>query len=300
MMKSLFTAALFAATIAGAQQPAKTDKPAKAAPAPKKEFAAQPVNAEDTAKLTALIDGLKLTKPTTPKKMLVFWRCEGFTHTKGIEYGNAMYTIASEKGFFKADFSNNYADLSEENLAKYDLLVLNNTTGLKYKENNLEKVLTEFVRGGKGYVVLHGGADNFKGCDTLCAMTGTLFAGHPWGGGGTWQFKVDDQKSPLTAPFGKGPFKLGDEIYQGVTRFCDRSKMNVLVSLDFSDPTTANSNVNSQNNKEKNDYPVSWTRTEGKGRVFYTSFAHDQRAYLDPQRLGHILLATQWAAGEIK
>lgn len=297
-MKSLITAVLFAATIAGAQQAPKKAKPAKAPPAPKKEFVAQPVKAEDKAKIAELIDGLKLTKPATPKKILVFWRCEGFAHAKGIEYGNAMYEVASEKGLFKADLSNNYADLSAENLAKYDVLVLNNTTGLKYKEHNLEQVLTEFVRGGKGYVVIHGGADNFKGSDTLCAMTGTLFAGHPWGSSGTWQFKVDDPNSPLTAPFGKEPFKMSDEIYQGATQFCDRSKMNVLISLDFSDPTTAN--TKGQNNKETNDYPVSWTRTEGKGRVFYTSFAHDQRTYLEPKRLAHILLATQWAAGEIK
>jgi type 1 glutamine amidotransferase len=299
-MKSLLTVALFAATLASAQQPSKPVHPVKAPPAPKKEFAPQPLKAEDKAKIAELMDGLKLTKPATPKKILVFWRCEGFAHAKGIEYGNAMYEIATEKGFFKADLSNNYADLSAENLAKYDVLVLNNTTGLKFKENNLEKVLTEFVRGGKGYVVIHGGADNFKGCDTLCAMTGTLFSGHPWGGGGTWQFKIDGANSPLTAPFGKESFKLSDEIYQGSRQFCDRSKMNVLISLDFSDSTTAQSNTNSQNNKATNDYPVSWTRVEGKGRVFYTSFAHDQRAYLEPKRLAHILLATQWAAGEIK
>jgi type 1 glutamine amidotransferase len=299
MMKSLLSVALVVAMTAGAQQPA-TSAPAKAQPKVKKEFAPQPIPAADRAKIAELIDGLKLAKPATPKKILVFWRCEGFAHGKSIEYGNAMYEIASEKGYFKADLSNNYADLSAENLAKYDILVLNNTTGLKYKEHDLEKVLAEFVRGGKGYVVLHGGADNFKGSDTLCAITGTLFAGHPWGSNGSWQFKVDDPNSPLTAPFGKAPFKMSDEIYQGEKQFCDRSKMNVLVSLDFSDPTTANSNVKSQNNKETNDYPVSWTRTEGKGRVFYTSFAHDQRAYLEPQRLAHILLASQWAAGEIK
>jgi type 1 glutamine amidotransferase len=299
MMKSLLSAVLFAATITSAQQPVKP-APAKAPRPPKKEFTPQPVKAEDRAKLATLIDDLKLTKPATPKKILVFWRCEGFVHGKSIEYGNAMYEIASEKRYFNADFSNNYADLTPENLAKYDVLVLNNTTGLKYKQYNLEKVLPDFVRSGKGYVVLHGAADNFKGSDILCAMTGSLFAGHPWGGGGTWQFKVDDPNSPLTAPFGKAPFKASDEIYQSAKPFCDRSRMNVLVSLDFSDPTTANANVNQQNNKETNDYPVSWTRTEGKGRVFYTSFAHDQRAYLDPRRLAHILLATQWAAGEIK
>lgn len=299
MMKSLLSVALVVAMTAGAQQPA-TPAPAKAQPKVKKEFAPQPIPAADRAKIAELIDGLKLAKPATPKKILVFWRCEGFAHGKSIEYGNAMYEVATEKGYFKADLSNNYADLSAENLAKYDILVLNNTTGLKYKEHDLEKVLTEFVRGGKGYVVLHGGADNFKGSDTLCTMTGTLFAGHPWGSNGTWQFKIDDPASPLVAPFGKGPVKFSDEIYQGEKQFCDRSKMNVLVSLDFSDSTTANANVKSQNNKETNDYPVSWTRTEGKGRVFYTSFAHDQRSYLEPQRLAHIILATQWAGGEIK
>jgi glucose/arabinose dehydrogenase len=168
MMKSLLTVALVAAMTAGAQEPAKP-APAKA-PKPKKEFTPQPVPAEDRAKIGELIDGLKLTKPESPKKILVFWRCEGFAHGKSIEYGNAMFEIATEKGYFKADLSNNYADLSAENLAKYDILVLNNTTGLKFKEHDLEKVLTEFVRGGKGYVVLHGGADNFKGSDTLCAM----------------------------------------------------------------------------------------------------------------------------------
>jgi type 1 glutamine amidotransferase len=299
MTKSLLTVSLVLAMTAGAQQPAKP-APAKAQPKVKKEFAPQPIPAEDRTKIAELIDGLKLAKPASPKKILVFWRCEGFAHGKSIEYGNAMYEITTEKGYFKADLSNNYAALSAENLAKYDILVLNNTTGLKYKEYDLEKVLTEFVRGGKGYVVLHGGADNFKGSDTLCFMTGALFGGHPWGSNGTWQFKIDDPASPLVAPFGKGPFKISDEIYQSAKPFCDRSKMNVLVSLDFSDKTTAESNVGSQNNKEANDYPVSWTRTEGKGRVFYTSFAHDQRAYLEPQRLAHILLATQWAAGEIK
>ncbi len=300
MMKSLFAAAVFAATLAGAQQADKPAKPAKPPAAPKKEFAPQPVKAEDRAKIAELIDGLNLVKPAAPKKILVFWRCEGFAHGKSIEYGNAMYEIATEKGFFKADLSNSYADLSAENLAKYDILVLNNTTGLKYKEHDLEKVLPEFVRGGKGYVVLHGGADNFKGSDILCSMTGALFGGHPWTSNGTWQFKVDDPNSPLTAPFGKEPFKMSDEIYQSVKPFCDRSKMHVLVSLDFSDPATAGANAEKQNNKETNDYPVSWTRTEGEGRIFYTSFAHDERAFLEPKRLAHILLATQWAAGEIK
>jgi len=49
-----------------------------------------------------------------------------------------------------------------------------------------------------------------------------------------------------------------------------------------------------------NDYAVSWVRPYGKGRVFYTSFAHDKRTYLDRARLWHILDGLQYALGDLQ
>ena len=94
-------------------------------------------------------------------------------------------------------------------------------------------------------------------------------------------------------------FKAGDEIYQQKSPFYDRSKLHVLVSLDFSDAATAKSNVEKQKRTDK-DYAVSWIRSFGEGRVFYTSFAHDKRAFMDKARLTHILDGLQYTLGDLK
>ena len=41
-------------------------------------------------------------------------------------------------------------------------------------------------------------------------------------------------------------------------------------------------------------------KSYGKGRVFYTSFGHDNRAFLDPPRLLHIMAGLQYAIGDIE
>ena len=45
---------------------------------------------------------------------------------------------------------------------------------------------------------------------------------------------------------------------------------------------------------------MSWIRAYGAGRVFYTSFAHDKRTYLDRVRLWHILDGLQYTLGDLK
>ncbi len=71
----------------------------------------------------------------------------------------------------------------------------------------------------------------------------------------------------------------------------------MLVSLDFADKATAEAQGQRRDDK---DYAVSWIRPYGKGRVFYTSFAHDQRAFLNKAVLAHILDGVQYALGDLK
>ncbi|HUT01866.1 MAG TPA: ThuA domain-containing protein, partial [Phycisphaerae bacterium] len=48
------------------------------------------------------------------------------------------------------------------------------------------------------------------------------------------------------------------------------------------------------------DYAVSWVRTYGKGRVFYTTLGHCEKTYLDPTFLRHVLAGVQFALGDLK
>ena len=296
-MKRAVMAACAALMIPVVSSLAQAPKPAAKPPAAPKPPPV--VSVEDAVKLEALIGGALTAKPAKARKVLVFSKCEGFVHGDGIVYGIKALELAAKTGAFEADFTTDYAALNDKaNLAKYDAVVLNNTTRLKTKENPaFVPNLIEFVKGGRGLCVIHAGADNFYDAPEAAEMVGGQFDGHPWGGGGTWAFKLDDPASPLNKAFeGKG-FKAGDEIYQQKSPFYDRSKLHVLVSLDLSDEQTA---AAKKQKREDKDFAVSWIRPYGEGRVFYTSFAHDKRTYLDKARLWHILDGLQYTLGDLK
>ena len=259
-----------------------------------------PVPQEDITKLEGLIGSQLTAKPAKARRILVFWRCEGFVHGKALEYGNKALEIAAEKTkAFKVDCSSDYAALKPENLAKYDALVLNNTTGMKTQPPEfgfVESALVDFVRSGKGIAVIHAGADNFNQAVTAQEMVGGHFWGHPWGGGGTWAFKLDEPSHPLNKSFQGKNFKFGDEIYEQSSPAYNRAKLRVLVSLDLSDEATKSAQGQKRADK---DFAVSWIRPYSKGRVFYTSFGHDQRAFLDKAVLFHILDGVQYATGDL-
>ena len=237
------------------------------------------------------------------KKVLVFSKCEGFNHKASIAACKAAMADEAKKGAFTVEFSEDYAAFKIENLVKYDALVLNNTTCLKTKDNpHVAPAIASFVRWGGGLCVIHAGADNFYDAPECAHIVGGRFDGHPWVSNGTWAFKVEDRESPITAPFkgfADGKFKRSDEIYQQSSPFYDRSKLHILISLDLSDPTTANANVKRQKRADK-DYAVSWIRRYGKGRVFYTSFAHDQRAWNAPDTRAHIFAGLAYTLGILK
>lgn len=236
-----------------------------------------------------------------PKRVLVFSKCEGFNHRASIAACKEKMAEEAKKGAFTVDFSDDYAAFKIENLLKYDAVVLNNTTCLKTKANpHVAPAICSYVRWGGGLCVIHAGADNFYDAPECSHLVGGRFDGHPWGAGGTWAFKVEDRESPLTAPFkgfADGKFKRGEEIYQHSSPFYDRSKLHILISLDLSDPVTAG---RKGQKREDKDFAVSWIRRYGKGRVFYTSFAHDDRAWKAEDTRAHIFAGLAYTLGTLK
>ena len=253
---------------------------------------------ENADKVNALIGSELSVKPKRARRLLVFYKCEGFVHGDSIVTGNEAFRVAAEKTrAFQADLVDDYTVFKPENLARYDAVVLNNTTNMKTKENPfVVPALIDFVKSGKGLAVIHAGADNFNNDHDASEMIGGHFWGHPWGGGGTWAFHLDDPKSPVNAPFDGKDFKLSDEIYMQRPPFYSRAKMHILISLDLSDPATGNAQGQQREDK---DYAVSWIRPYGKGRVFYTSFGHDARAWVAKPTLTHILNGVQYTLGDL-
>ena len=121
---------------------------------------------------------------------------------------------------------------------------------------------------------------------------------------------LDDLKTMFTWQVIDGAASyLSDEIYMQKTPPYDRSKCTVLVSLDRDDKKNKqyedawrnhpNPVVQKFKLREDRDYAVSWIRDYGAGRIFYTSFGHDKRAFLDPARFGHIVAGLQHCLGDL-
>jgi hypothetical protein len=48
------------------------------------------------------------------------------------------------------------------------------------------------------------------------------------------------------------------------------------------------------------DLAMSWIRTHGQGRVFYSSFGHNPRMFWDGRILRHFLAGIQYALGDLQ
>lgn len=232
------------------------------------------------------------------RRVLIFWRCEGFVHGDGIAAGNhALAAMGRKTGAFTADTSADYAVFEPANLARYDVLVLNNTTQLKLPDAAKKQALLDFVRQGKGLVAIHAATDSFYDWPEAAALLGGLFDGHPWGGGGTWAFKIDEPDHPLNRVWkGKG-FKLQDEIYQFKAPYT-RADRRVLLSLDLSDPATGA--VKDGVKRSDGDFAVAYIKTHGQGRVFYCSLGHAANVFQDAAVLRFYLDGLQYAAGDLE
>jgi hypothetical protein len=256
---------------------------------------------EEIAKITAAMPTKAVVTPEKPRKMLVFWRCEGFFHTVIPVANEALKIMGQKTGAFEVTaVTDDYSVFTADTLKQFDAICLNNTTGLKFDPQATPercKALMDFVKGGKGLVGIHAAADNFNQWPEGQEMMGNRFSGHPWGGGGTWAFKIDEPDHPLMAPFKGQGFKLSDEIYRTARPLYSRDKQLVLMSLDTSDPTTRNVREWKEGDE---DTGITWVKDWGKGRLFYGSLGHNDHIFMNPVLLDHYLRGIQFAMGDFK
>jgi uncharacterized protein len=148
--------------------------------------------------------------------------------------------------------------LSPENLKNYDGVVFASTTGdlpLPDKRGFLD-----WIKAGHAFIGIHAASDTFHGYPDFIAMLGGEFAHHGP------QVSVDclneDPSNPATAHLGKVWTLQQEEIYQ--FKNYDPAKVHDLLIMD----------KHPEHKEQTGHFPVSWCKSYGDGKVFYTSLGH--------------------------
>ena len=269
---------------------------------------------EDFAKIAKAAPDKAAAKPAKPRKLLVFSLTRSFHHAS-IPCGvKAIEAMGAKTGAFTTVVSDDIAMFEPDKIKQFDAIVMNNTTGELFLPKNfkklpadqkaaaqqydkkLKKSLKDFVTGGKGLAVIHGGLWCFLSSwhKEYSEMCGAAFVAHPWHT--KVSVKIDDPDSPICAAFGGKGFEVYDEIY-AFTKPYDRASQRVLYSLDTSKMKLK---PKFRGKRADDDYALGWIKNCGKGRVFYTALGHDYPVFYNPAILKHWLAGIQYALGDLK
>ena len=92
----------------------------------------KPISQEHRNAIAAAVPKEATAKPQKPRRILAFYRCEGFIHTS-IPHGNlAVQEMANKTGAFSVDLADTYDVFTTENLRQYDCILLNNTSKMHF------------------------------------------------------------------------------------------------------------------------------------------------------------------------
>jgi len=191
-------------------------------------------------------------------------------------------------------------DLTSDNLAKYDVLLLNYKDTKKgapesvWSDDN-KKAFTEAVKDGKGLVVYHHASSAFVGGDEFAKEFEKAIAGG-WrkqgNHGKRHEFALTVRKEhPITKGLPAEFAHANDELYQ-----------NSVMPADAETLVTAYSDKKIDAKNTDKHEPVVWVATYGKGRVVENVLGHDVAAMnASPGFQALLVRGVEWAAtGEAK
>jgi type 1 glutamine amidotransferase len=248
-------------------------------------------------------------KPMQPRRMLVTnlsmrdGKPVRGSSAAAIPPGNyAIQQMGKVTGAYEAVFNNDIEMFRPANIKQFDAICFNNTLGVLFDDPELRASLLGFVENGKGFVGIHDAIATFvqypkydQWPEFGRMVGGTENGGHPWNGE-VMTMKVEDPDNPINAAFGGKDFQIADQAFQ-LQEPVLRDRLHVLLRIDAEKTGPARRILPVR--KQDLDFPMSWVRRQGKGRVFYSGLGHGAEVFSNPQMLQHLLAGIQYALGDL-
>ena len=175
-------------------------------------------------------------------------------------------------------YTDRMEDINATNLAKFDGLVL--YANIDQISGDQAQAVLDYVAGGKAFVPLHCATYCWRNNADIVALMGAQFKRH---GGRVFATEIAEADHPIMK--GYGGFTSWDETY--IHHLHNEKNRTVL--------EYRSEGEQAEGNKRE---PWTWTRTHGKGRVFYTAWGHDQRTFSNPGFHNLVERGIRWACGD--
>ena len=209
-----------------------------------------------------------------PKRLEVLFLGDDRGH-KPIERYRVLKQALGPRGY-NLTFIEDLSQVTRERLDRYDSLIV-------YANHEQDKVPADilgWVKDGGGLVALHSACGCFHPSPEWFALVGGKFKSHE---GHEFSPETVDKDHPITR--GLPELKAWDETYVHQDLSGDRHLLQVRPPL---------------NAGEDKPEPWTWTRTEGKGRVFYTASGHDMKVWDQTAYQVLVARAITWSVGDAK
>ena len=256
---------------------------------------------EDKQKIDASLPVKATAPPKQPRKLLVLDLNVAYGGHRSIPAENyALEMMGKKTGAYEAVFSNNLDNLKYPKIKDYDAIFLNNTVGMIFVDLTVRDGLLRFIREGGGIGGNHSTTHASMDWPEFHEMIGVTRGVHRQNTEKVW-IKIDDPKSPLTAAFGRQEFEYADEFFRFVGPLYSREKLHVLLSMDVAktDMNQGTPFMPGQLWRSDADYAVSWIRSYGKGRVFFSILGHNPTLFESPQLARAFLDGIQYILGDL-
>ncbi len=273
---------------------------------------AQTLPPEQKQRVDQAVPARAAAKPKRPRRLLVSnlemrdghpWHGSSYDFIPVANY--AIREMGKRTGAFEAVFSNDVEMFRPKRIKQFDAICFLNTNGVLFEDPELKKSLLAFIAGGKGFVGIHDAIATFVQYPKYDQwppfgqmLGGTENGGHPWDGE-MMTVKVDDPKSPLTAVFHGEEFQITDQAFQ-LQEPILRDHLHVLLSIDVEKTGLSPKHRILPVRAVDQDFPVTWIRAYGKGRVFYSALGHGAPVFWNAPLLEHFLAGIQYALGDLK
>ncbi|GEO07793.1 PVC-type heme-binding CxxCH protein [Segetibacter aerophilus] len=163
-------------------------------------------------------------------------------------------------------------DLNTENLNKYDgLIIYSNHDSISPAQ---EAALKSFVEGGKGLVPIHCAAGCFRNSEWYIKAVGAQY------------------QSETTGNFTANIVNANNPVMQGLSEFDTWDEKYIHQKIN-SDKTVLMERVDGATRE-----PWTWIRKQGKGRVFYTAYGHNDSTWTKAGFMKLVNNGVLWAIGD--